>query len=206
MKIGTLTDLIVIGHELTHGVTQYEANLIYSGESGGLNEHMSDAFAIMCDQWVNKQTADDSHWLIGKDMMVKGKALRSMEKPGTAHPSDRQISSYRDYTEGMGPHTSSGIANKAFCLACKKVGGYAWEKLGIVWYVTLKDKLRDASTFQEAANFTFRVAGDLFGDGSKEQEAVIDGWSQVAIEAKNPNVTDLLVDRGTLLKRIDARL
>ena len=206
MKAGTLTDLVVVAHELTHGVTQHEANLIYSSESGGLNEHMSDAFAIMCDQWVNKHTADDSHWLIGKDMMVKGQALRSMEKPGTARPSDHQVSSYNDYTEGMGPHTSSGIANKAFCLACKKVGGNTWERLGKVWYITLKDKLREASTFQDAANHTFRVAGDLFGDSSKEQEAVSYGWSEVGIEAENPNVSDLLVDRNTLLKKIDARL
>ena len=49
------SNLTVTAHELTHGVTDYEANLVYRGQPGALNEHMSDVFAIMCDQWFNKQ-------------------------------------------------------------------------------------------------------------------------------------------------------
>ncbi len=46
----------VIGHELTHGVTQYTAGLGYSGQTGALNEHLSDAFGIMVKQYVLGQT------------------------------------------------------------------------------------------------------------------------------------------------------
>ena len=206
IKAGTLTDLIVIAHELTHGVTQYEANLRYSGQSGGLNESMSDVFAIMCDQWVNKQSSHDSHWLIGKDMMVRGEALRNMKNPGSAHPGDRQISHIRDFREGMGPHTSSGIPNKVFYTACTKVGGNSYDSIGKIWYIALKDRLSVLSTFQDAANHTYTVAGEVYGDSSKEQEAVALGWSEVGVEAKKPTIEEIIVERKNLLHKIDARL
>jgi len=72
----------VIGHEMTHGVTNHTSNLDYVGESGGLNESMSDCFGIMISQWVSNQTVDAAHWLIGEGLMTDGKALRSMKDPG----------------------------------------------------------------------------------------------------------------------------
>jgi Zn-dependent metalloprotease len=60
-KRGSLTNLTVTAHELTHGVIDYEANLVYRGQPGALNEHISDVFAIMCDQWVNKHTVMNLH-------------------------------------------------------------------------------------------------------------------------------------------------
>jgi hypothetical protein len=90
-KGSVASNLSVTAHELTHGVTDHEANLVYRGQPGALNEHMSDVFAIMCDQWVNKHTVDESSWLIGKDMLIEGQALRSLKQPGTAYPSDKQI-------------------------------------------------------------------------------------------------------------------
>ena len=78
----------VIGHELTHGVTQYEAKLIYRNQPGALNESMSDVFGSLVKQYVLKQTADKADWLIGEGLFtknVKGVALRSMKAPGTAY-------------------------------------------------------------------------------------------------------------------------
>jgi Zn-dependent metalloprotease len=206
IKPGTLTDLIVVAHELTHGVTQYESNLAYSGQPGGLNESMSDVFAIMCDQWVNKQTVNDSHWLIGKDIMVRGGALRSMKNPGGAHPGDRQVSHVRDYREGMGPHQCSGIPNKAFYTACMKVGGNSYETIGKIWYIALKDRLSRLSQFQDAANHTYTIAAELFGEDSNEQKAVASGWSEVGVEARKPTVEEITVGRKKLLSKIDSRL
>src|SRR5215203_2300022 len=206
IKPGTLTDLIVVAHELTHGVTQYESNLAYSGQPGGLNESMSDVFAIMCDQWVNKQTVNDSHWLIGKDIMVRGGALRSMKSPGGAHPGDRQVSHVRDYREGMGPHQCSGIPNKAFYTACMKVGGNSYETIGKIWYIALKDRLSRLSQFQDAANHTYTIAAELFGEDSNEQKAVASGWSEVGVEARKPTVEEIIVERKKLLSKIDSRL
>jgi Zn-dependent metalloprotease len=200
-KKGSLTNLTVTAHELTHGVTNFEAKLVYRGQPGALNEHMSDVFAIMCDQWVNKQTVSESHWLIGKDMLVEGQALRSLMEPGTAYPSDKQVSHMRDYHTGMRIHYSSGIPNKAFYLTCMKAGGYSWEKVGKIWYIALKDRLREYSKFQDAADNTYDIAGSLFGKDSKEQEAVYDGWEEVGITPKIPvtDITKVIAEKRNML-------
>jgi Zn-dependent metalloprotease len=188
--------LTVTAHELTHGVTDYEANLVYRGQPGALNEHISDVFAIMCDQWSNKHTVDDSSWLIGKDMLVEGQALRSIKEPGTAYPTDKQISHMQDYHTGMRIHYSSGIPNRAFYVACKEIGNnsYSWERSGKIWYIALKDRLGEYSKFQDAADVTYYIAGSIFGKDSKEQNAVYKGWEAVGIVPKEegPDLTKVI--------------
>ena len=78
----------VIGHELTHGVTQHESGLIYEGQSGALNESISDCFGAAFAQWLAKKPASDaSGWLIGAGIMgptanAKGfTCLRDMVDP-----------------------------------------------------------------------------------------------------------------------------
>ena len=87
----------VIGHELTHAVTEHTAPLAYWGESGALNEHVSDVFGIMVKQWKQQEDAASADWLIGEDCIlpgVKGVALRSMKAPGTAYDDPRFVSGY----------------------------------------------------------------------------------------------------------------
>ncbi len=84
--------LDVIGHELTHGVTSSTANLDYQGQSGALNESISDVFGTLVKQWKLHQTVTQADWLIGAGLLapgVKGKALRSMKEPGTAFDDPR---------------------------------------------------------------------------------------------------------------------
>src|SRR5436309_12616711 len=85
---GTTAGIDVIGHELTHGVTQHEANLVYSGQSGALNESISDVFGIQVKQMALGQDVESSDWLIGADIVgpMLQPALRSMKDPGTANP------------------------------------------------------------------------------------------------------------------------
>ena len=80
-----------------------------------------------------------------------------------------------------GVHINSGIPNRAFYGVATAIGGNAWEKAGKIWYITLRDKLDERSDFQQAADFTFLVAGDLYGIGSTEQNAVRQGWGEVGI-------------------------
>jgi len=76
----------VIGHELTHGVTGSEVNLTYLGQSGALNESVSDVFGSLIKQYVLKQTANEADWLIGEGLLTfPNQALRSMKAPGTAY-------------------------------------------------------------------------------------------------------------------------
>lgn len=185
--------LDVVGHELTHGVTQNEAQLVYNGQSGALNESISDIFGSLVKQWANNQTADQADWLIGAGLFtnaVQGVALRSMKAPGTAYndpnigqdPQPADMAHYVNTTDDNGGvHINSGIPNRAFYLAATNIGGYAWQKAGLIWYRTLTGGLSPTADFQAAADATASVAGTLFGQGSIEQRAVRDAWSTVGI-------------------------
>jgi len=210
----------VMGHELTHGVTQYEASLNYSQQPGALNESMSDVFGSLVKQYSLKQSATDADWLIGAGLLaagVKGIALRSMKAPGTAYddpvlgkdPQPAHMSQYVNTTsDNGGVHINSGIPNHAFYVAATQLGGNAWDKAGQIWYVTLRDKLKATSNFQECANLTFQTAADLFGANSLEQQAVQKGWSDVGIDATGgtptPTPTPAPGCLGSLLKLIGA--
>jgi Zn-dependent metalloprotease len=63
----------------------------------------------------------------------------------------------------------------------KEISGYAWEKAGRIWYITLRDKLQPRSSFRDAARLSFQVAGELFEAGSLEQQAIRKGWAEVGI-------------------------
>ncbi len=183
----------VIGHELTHGVTQYEAGLIYYGESGALNESMSDVFGIMVKQWVKNQKVDESDWIIGAGLLtdkVKGEGIRSMKAPGTAYNDpvlgkDPQPAHVKDMYKGTadngGVHINSGVPNYAFYLAAIEMGGYAWEKAGKIWYIALRDRLRQRSNFKRAASLLVTIAGELYGVNSQEQKAVRNAWEKVGV-------------------------
>jgi len=183
----------VIGHELTHGVTEHEAGLIYAGQPGALNESFSDVFGSLVKQWVINQTADEADWIIGAGLFtckVSGAGIRSMKAPGTAYDDpvlgkDPQPAHMKDYYRGSedngGVHINSGIPNRAFYLAAIEIGGYAWEKAGKIWYITLRDRLRPWSNFNRAANLTIAVAGELYSEGSREQNAVRNAWKQVGV-------------------------
>lgn len=183
----------VIGHELTHGVTQFEAKLNYSNQPGALNESMSDVFGSLVKQYSLNQTADQADWLIGAGLLtsnVHGVALRSMKAPGTAYddpvlgkdPQPADMAHYvNTVSDNGGVHINSGIPNHAFYVVATELGGYAWEKAGKIWYVTLRDKLGANSNFQNCADLTYQAAGELYGAGSIEQQAVQKGWAEVGI-------------------------
>lgn len=185
--------LDVIGHELTHGVTQNEAQLVYSGQPGALNESISDVFGSLVKQWAKNQTVDQADWLIGAGLFtsaVQGTALRSMSNPGTAYDDpnigkDPQPATMAGYVntnqDNGGVHINSGIPNRAFYLAAKVIGGYAWQKAGLIWYRALTGALNPSADFQTMANATVTVAGALFGQNSAEQGAVRDAWSTVGV-------------------------
>ncbi len=183
----------VIGHELTHGVTQNEAALEYHGQSGALNEHISDAFGIMVKQYLLAQTSMQSDWLIGARLLgpnVQGIAIRSMKAPGTAYDDpilgrDPQPSHMRRYVHSAqddgGVHINSGIPNRAFYLVSVALGGYSWRVAGQIWYRALTRGLFPKAGFQDFANATVTAAGQLFGIGSHVQATVADAWAAVGL-------------------------
>jgi Zn-dependent metalloprotease len=89
-----------------------------------------------------------------------------------------------------GVHINSGIPNHAFYITAVELGGFAWERAGQIWYVTLKDKLTASSKFQDCANLTYQTAGQLFGADSLEQQAVKKGWAEVGLNVDGTPPTE----------------
>ncbi len=183
----------VIGHELTHGVTDSEAALEYHDQPGALNESFSDVFGSLVKQRERRQSAAEADWIIGEGLFtarVRGVGLRSLRAPGSAYadpvlgndPQPAHMSGYDAAPDDNGGvHVNSGIPNHAFYLAAVSIGGFAWEKAGRIWYVALTERLRKSSDFAAAAEATEAVAGEIFGTGGAEQEAVREAWRQVGL-------------------------
>jgi Zn-dependent metalloprotease len=180
----------IMGHELTHGVTEKEAQLIYQDQSGALNESVSDVYGSLVKQYhKGRQAAEDADWLIGEGIWAdpgRGEALRSMKEPGTAFERDPQPGHMDDYVNTIddngGVHINSGIPNKAFYLAATEIGGYAGERAGFIWYATLRDpRLKPNASFRQFARLT-AVNADILFPGGAEQQIVRDAWSEVGVD------------------------
>jgi len=193
-------NLDVIGHELTHGVTQYTAELEYEYQSGALNESMSDVFGSMIKQYFPKTKASDADWLIGEGIFLpaitNSPALRSMKAPGTAYNNPKvgkdtqpaDMDNYQDLPNTAdgdwgGVHTNSGIPNHAFYLASVGLGGYSWEKAGKIWYAALTDpSLKGIDTknaFKIFADLTAKYALSLFDQNTAD--VVKKAWTDVKV-------------------------
>ncbi len=183
----------VIGHELAHGVTQYTSGLNYQGQSGALNESVSDVFGVLVKQRLLGQSADQADWLVGAELLapgVNGVALRSMAAPGTAYDDPRlgkdpQPAHLRDYVDTTddngGVHINSGIPNKAFHVVATTLGGNAWEVAGQVWVDTITGDISADCDFATFARLTVAAATARHGAGSEVVSAVQAGWDAVGV-------------------------
>ncbi len=196
----TFVLLDVCGHEITHGVTEKESGMKYYGQSGALNESMSDVFGVLINQYAKGQTADKADWLVGAGIWkdgINGRGLRDMLNPGTAYDDpkvgkDPQPAHMKDYNKTWGDnggvHYNSGIPNKAFATFAKAVGGNAWEDPGHIWYNARKAS-GDNPSFAQFAFHTIEEAKKLnHGDQVAKLEKA---WADVGV---TPSATTLDVD------------
>lgn len=196
--------LDIIAHELTHGVTQYlipgglgvvrvpakdrefkEQTHALTGQSGALNESFSDVVGSMVKQWHAGEDVSQANWLLGEHMLAPehGKAIRSLKDPGNRRLTwyeDDQFKSMEQYVDGADVHDSSGIPNRAFCLAAQKIGGYSWQKAGPIWYDAFA-QLKPKASFLDAAGATLEAALARHGLKSKEYNAVNAAWRLVKV-------------------------
>ncbi|MEO6365820.1 MAG: M4 family metallopeptidase [Luteimonas sp.] len=148
-----LVNADVSGHEVSHGFTEQNSNLTYSGQSGGINEAFSD-MGGEATEFFWKGTND---WLVGAEIFKGSGALRYMSNP----PQDgRSIDNAANYTSGMDVHYSSGVYNKAFYLLAKKVG---WDtKKAFQVFARANDIYwTSSSTYNQAACGVQTAASDL---------------------------------------------
>ena len=178
----------VIGHELTHGVTQHSLGLAYVNEAGGLNESISDVFGSMFRQWQAKQNVQQADWLIGKEIIGPGAlsqgftCLRDMSNPAAAHCLAPQPTNFSQYKNGMDPHESSGIPNYAFYKAAMAIGGKSWLIAGKIWYRALTGfGATPNMTMKAFANRTRSLAASLFPGKPAVKHAVNNAWTAVGL-------------------------
>lgn len=190
----TFVLLDVIGHEMFHGVTEHTAGLEYYGQSGALNESLSDCFGVGLRQWVFKLPVDKDSWLVGPGIFmpsIKGRALRDMVNPGTAYNDpklgkDRQPAHMKDFvntsSDNGGVHTNSGIPNKAFAEFAIAVGGNSWEKALPVWFATVvtPGRIKSDCDFQAFANATLVSCREKFPE---IVDKLVAAWAKVGITA-----------------------
>ncbi len=177
----------VIGHELTHGVTQNQSALRYEGEPGALNESISDVFGTVFNQWLNQWPVKEPRgWLVGAGIVApaaraRGFAcLRDMVQPSAAHCLSPQAEHYSQIDPTADVHDNSGVPNKAFALFAIALGGQAWTQAIHVWYdVCTNRQLRSDARFIEFAALT--VAAAKKRAGATAATACRNAWKKVGL-------------------------
>ena len=182
--------LDVVGHELSHGVITYSADLTYQNESGALNEHYADVLGMLTRQWFTKTDAASADWLVGKDIMGPAATARSLRTfaAGKAYENDTYFGTdpqpknlrdqYRGSDDNGGVHINSGIPNHAFYRFAVELKGNAWETAGKLWYDTLLT-LKPGTQFVDMVQATDKTAVALHGSGSAVQRALTMAWKAV---------------------------
>ncbi len=183
--------LDVTAHEMTHGVVEYSANLIYEFQSGALNESFADCFGAAVEFFAEGQNGD---WLIGEDVTTPGTpgdALRDMQNPSGPRALSKlpgHMDDYRDLPntedgDWGGVHINVGIPNRAFALASNAIG---LDKTEDIYYRALTNYLTRSSQFVDVRLAAVTVAGDIYGENSVEQNAIKNAYDQVGIVASEP--------------------
>ena len=199
VNYGPLVSLDIVGHEITHGVTEYAANLVYQRESGALNESFSDIFG----EAIENYATGSNDWQMGTDIGIGGSgAIRSMNNPNAYGDPDTYGGSYwynpncgtptssNDY---CGVHINSGVQNKWFYIlsvgesgtndigSSYSVSGIGIGKAAAIAYRNLTVYLSSSSTFADARAGAIQSAVDLYGSGSAEEVATTNAWYAVGV-------------------------
>ena len=204
VTVGPMVALDITGHEMSHGVTARTAGLIYSGESGGLNEANSDIFGTMVEFYANN-SHDTPDYMIGEQIYagnVPGsanqKALRYMWKPSL---DGRSPDFYSADIGSLDVHYSSGVANHFFYLLAEgttpktfsgvlhssptyngaSLAGIGRDKAERIWYRALTVYFTSSTDYAAARVATIQAAKDLYGSSSAEAGAVADTWAAVNV-------------------------
>jgi Zn-dependent metalloprotease len=190
-----LVSLDIVGHELTHGVTQFSAGLLYARESGALNEAVSDIFGSMIER--SQKGESTNTWTIGEDFFTPntpGDALRYMDNPRRNNQPDFYAD--RDFpgdctpsgtNDNCGVHTNSAIPNHEFYLLSQgghhrrgeSMTGIGADKATNIWYYALTNLMTSSTNFAGARTATLNAANMLYGP--VEANAVARSWCLVGV-------------------------
>lgn len=186
--------LDIIAHELTHGVTDHESNLIYLGETGALNESFSDIFGVIIRNWYEVGPDSDVagwDWEIGRGIRGNGVPLRDFRNPPRTNNPDHMddFDPLPDDVDHGGVHKNSGIHNKAAYNVLSSIdenGDPVFEprEVAILYYLTLT-RLSSIATFTQTLQELIQVASTFYagdaGERAKKTAAIESAYQQVGI-------------------------
>ncbi len=189
-----LTALDVVGHEYTHGVIDFTADLIYQDESGALNESYCDIFGTSIEFWADSSSGD---WLIGDDFLVV--PFRNMADPNEFGDPDTYLGDnwFTGSGNNGGIHINSGVQNYWFYLLTEggadtnDIGNiFVVEALGIdtaaqIAFRNLKYYLTVGSQYEDARLGGIQSAEDLYGPCSFAVKQTISAWYAVGVGPEN---------------------
>ena len=196
-----LVTLDICGHEMTHGVTERTANLTYSGESGAINESMSDVFGAMVERYARGGVINADTWKIGEQAYTpatSGDALRYMNNPHLASNGgytadddpDHYSERYTGTSDNGGVHINSGIGNHVFYLLAQggthhlsgvTVTGIGADNAAKIWYKALTTYMTSGTNFAGARTATLSAASALFGATSAQYTSVATAWCAAGV-------------------------
>jgi bacillolysin len=167
--------LDVVGHELTHGVTEHTANLVYRNESGALNEAISDIFG----EAIENFATGSNDWQVGSHLSAPFRDMADPERFGD--PAKYGDFLFTDQDNG-GVHTNSGIINQAFYQLTEGLdGGIGIRDAERIFYRALAFHLVANSRFVDARLASIAAAGELFGADSVQARRTAAAFDAVEI-------------------------
>ncbi|WP_394845781.1 M4 family metallopeptidase [Pendulispora brunnea] len=183
--------LDVTAHELTHGVTSNTSNLTYSGQSGGLNESLSDIFGQVVEWYAAGKVVSAGTWQVGEDVYTPNKAGDALRYLNDPKKDGRSLDYYPDFTSSVDVHYSSGISNLAFYLLSQggkhprgktttQVTGIGIEKAAKIFYRANTSIFTASTTFSQAKTWTAQAAQQL-GYTTAEVNSVRAAWTAVGV-------------------------
>ena len=189
---------------MSHGVTSRSADLVYSGESGGLNEANSDIMGTMV-EWHVANPTDPGDYMIGEKVYANNPgylALRYMFQPSLDGASP---DCYAPDLGDLDVHYSSGVANHFYYLLAEgavvpadfaqfgvtpgtlvcngntAIAGIGRDAASKIWYRALTVYMTSNTDYAGARVATVQAADDLFGAGSAQSKAVAAAWDAVSV-------------------------
>jgi Zn-dependent metalloprotease len=196
----------VIGHEMSHGVTASTADLIYAGESGGLNESNSDIGGEMVEAYARNGgtgtviPATGNDWMMGKEISRSGQPLRWMYKP---IKDGNSPDAWSTNLKNLDVHYSSGPNNRMFYFLSQgsnasstsdyyspylvktpaAMTGIGNDKAYRIWFKALTTKFTSSTNYADARNKVLQAAQELYGATSKEAIAVQRAYAAINVGA-----------------------
>jgi bacillolysin len=192
--------LDIVGHELSHAVTQYTSGLIYEKESGALNEAFSDIMGTSVEFFFQAPGAgaQKADYIMGEDVFVpylpgSVSGIRSLADPLSLGGPDHYSLRYTGGQDNGGVHFNATIVGHAFYLAIEGgtnrtsgrsvqgVGAANREQIEKVFYRGFTSLLPPNATFSVARSSTLQAATDLYGTNSAAYRAVSQAWDAVGV-------------------------